>query len=670
MNFPTIIYKNFIHNFNKYLSYYIVNAFIVSVLFMYGSLMFNEKIVVELGRSTIFMTIKMGFWAIVLFSIVFISYTSICFIKYRGKEFGVFLTLGMTTKNLIKITFLENIVIIMSSLITGVVTGLVFSRLFYMIIGKILFLKESIYEVNYKTFLLSIGIVSIIFTVNFIFTSIYLYRISIIKVIKSRSKKEISKGRPIMGAIAVILLVIAMYLLPEALLNRIPVMKNVIIGFSIGATMVCPYIIIGSLIALVIWIAKKFPDFYNKNLLVLSNLSHRFLGYKTILYVVSLLVAGAIFFIGFTYTGYKSVGKNNDKNYPYEIMFVESGKYNNISKEEVEKSIKNNNGTIEEYSVLQYITLPEYRESNGEIQYWSKRSVIISESNYNKHMGTSYDVSENETISVDVYNEKMNRDKYNIIFSLDEEGNEDKSFDQSFEMKVKEFKSEPFIDDVYTKAYFAGAASIVDDNIYKEMVNKLGENKVSKYHLINLKNGDKDKIFYELLNNIRSVNTKDETIWQSKTIDLGGKYDEKLLLQAYRPIYKSEQLQVSLQENGFAFFSFIFLGMLFLVASAVVLYYKVISDIDEEKERMKSISKIGLTDKEGSKILIRQLRIIFFTPVIVGGGLGLYYLYVMYSNSALISYLMQQTLIVIALYAILQMIFYSGLKRKYLNEVL
>lgn len=670
MNFSSIIYKNFRHNFKKYLSYYLVNSFIVSVLFMYGSLMFNEKIVLELGRSTIFQTMKIAFWGIVLFSIVFISYTSICFIKYRGKEFGVFLTLGMTTKNLIKVTVLENIAIIIASLATGIITGGLFSRLFYMVIGKVLQLQQSIYEINYKTFLLSIGIVSVIFIANLIFTSIYLYRISVIKAIKSSSKKEISEARPILGVIAVVILIIAMYLFPKALLNQLPDNKNIIIGFSIAATMICPYIIIGSFITLFIWVAKKFPNFYNKNLLVLSNLSHRFLGYKTVLYVVSLLVAGAIFFIGITYTGYKSVSKNNDKDYPYEFMFVESGKYNNISKEEVKKIIENNNGTIEQYAVLEYLTLHEYREIEDEIQYWSEHSVIISETNYNKHMGTSYDVSENEIISVDVYNEKMSRDKYNIIFSLDEQENTDKRFDESFRMKIKEFKSEPFIDSVYTKTYSAGDASIVDDKGYEEMVKKVGENKISKYHLINLKNGDKDKIFEALLSGIRRVNTNDETVWQSKTNVLGGKYDERSLLEAYRPIYKMERFQVSLQENGFAFFSFIFLGILFLVASAVVLYYKVISDIEEEKERMISISKIGLTDKEGSIILIKQLRIIFFTPVIVGGGLGFYYLFIMYSNSSLTVFLMKQTLIVIALYAILQMIFFFGLKRKYLNEVL
>lgn len=51
MNFFSIIKKNFLHNFNKYISFYFVNSLIVAMLFMYGSLIFNPILKEDVMRS-------------------------------------------------------------------------------------------------------------------------------------------------------------------------------------------------------------------------------------------------------------------------------------------------------------------------------------------------------------------------------------------------------------------------------------------------------------------------------------------------------------------------------------------------------------------------------------------------------------------------------------------
>lgn len=677
MTFSTIIYKNLKFNFTKYLSYYLVNSFIVAIIFMYGSLLFNNLLVSEIGKSFIFQSIKLAFIAIVVFSIIFISYTSICFIKYRGKEFGIYLTLGMTTKDLIKMTLLENVIITMGSLISGIITGLIFSRLFYMIIGKILRLKGNIYYISYKTFLLSSGIFIAIIIFNQLFTSIFILKLSIIEVIKSTFKKEVSKSRPIIGLISLIIFIISSYLLPMTLLRKIFSGNDIIILICIAISIIFPYFIIGSFITLIKEIARKFPEFYNKNLLVLTNLSHRFFAYKVILYIVSLLAAGAIIFIGFSYSTYSIVDKDINERFPYEFMFIQEDMYNNVSSDEVRRLIEDNGGTIDKYNVLESINLPEYREKNGKVSFWSERSVIISESNFNKHMKTNISVKSGEAFRVDVIKQNMKLDlDYNTIFTLD--GSDKikermKIFNENYEADVDEFNktvdkdgefilqkgqiqsiNTSFSNVVMTQTYRSGSAKIIDDIDYEKILNKVGEGKILKYHLININKGDKDKIFIELKNYIRKVNA-----------NLGDSN-----LEGYGPISKSEQREIAIESKGFYFFSMLFLGMLFLIASAIVLYYKLVTDIEEEKYRIKSISKVGLTTTEGTKIIVKQLCIIFFVPVIVGGSLGLYYLSVMYSNSALMIFLIKESLIIVGAYALLQVLFYLGIRRKYLNDIL
>lgn len=122
MTFSAIVYKNLKYNLARYISFYLVNSFIVAVLFMYGTLFFNDSI--PDNTKSVF---NFSFVAIVLFCIVFISYTQTYFVKFRGKEFGVYLTLGMTARDLKKMTRRENIIIISISLLTGI-TAVCFFR--------------------------------------------------------------------------------------------------------------------------------------------------------------------------------------------------------------------------------------------------------------------------------------------------------------------------------------------------------------------------------------------------------------------------------------------------------------------------------------------------------------------------------------------------------------
>jgi ABC-type antimicrobial peptide transport system permease subunit len=678
MTFSSIIFKNLKHNLKKYISFFFVNSFIVAVLFMYGSLMFNNIIIKEIGKSVIFENMKMAFIGIVSFSIIFISYTNISFVKYRGKEFGVYLTLGMTTKDLRKMTLLENIAIMIASLFTGIITGLVFSRLFYMIVSKILMMEKLIYELSYKTFLLSSGVFLVIFIINTIFTNIYIYKLSIIEVIKSSSKKEIEKSRLTLGTLALIIFVLSLYFLPKTLLNQsFNGNDNMIIFFAI-VTIICPYFIIGIFITLFKNVVKLFPKLYNNNLLVLANLSHRFSAYKTVLYIVSLLVSGAIFFIGFTYNLYSSAEEQINESHPYEIMFVEENKYNHISTEEVEQLIKINGGKVEKYSVLEYIRLPQYMVVDGKVEFYDDKSSVISESNYNKHMNTKIDVKSGELVQVNVIKERTANSYKNsyVIFTFEDEKKvkeRSKIFDNEFKVSKEKFfntvdkdnllvvskDKKTYINASYTNyhvtnMYYTGSAFIVDDNDYARIKNKMGDSSISKNHLINLKKGDKSKIFYALVSDLQKVN----------------KGNEKSIIEDYKPVFKEEILKASLKENGSYFFSMMFLGLIFLISSGVVLYYKVLTDIEEERQRIESISKIGMTSRELQNILLGELRTIFFVPIILGGGLGLYYLSIMFSNSSLMYLLVKKSIILVLIYAVLQTIFYFICRRRYLNEVL
>ncbi|WP_010299413.1 ABC transporter permease [Clostridium senegalense] len=688
MTFSSIIRKNFIHNFNKYISFYLINALIVAMLFMYGSLMFNPIILQSIGKTSLYETIKIALIGIVIFSIVFITYTNIAFLKNRGKEFGMYLTLGMTTKDLMKQILIENLGIMVSSSITGILGGVIFGRLFYMGLNKILNGASIPYKLNYKSFLLSLGIFLVIFLCNLLFNVIYIRKMSIMEILKSSKKSEIGKKYTVIGLIALVLFIISLYCLPKTLLNEIFKNKSYMLGLFITFTIICPYMIIGTGIVLIKEIFNKFPRAYNKNILILSNLSHRFLGYKNVLYMISLLMAGAMFFVGFSYSLYVSSREYINMNNPFDIMFVEDEGYNKIKKEEVEKIIEDEKGTIKDYKILECLNVPMFRAENEGFIFWGARTVV-SESNYNKHMNETIDIKPSSAQYINVVKEKIefNHPKA-ILATLSEsqveearklekeninnnyvinEGSVEKVIGNSYTLNlekenIESRKGVPFVN------HQLGSAFVLNDMDYELLKNKLSVKAVENIHLINVKNGDKG--FYSLVNYLRIKNNLDESFWKEGNLWGKHSYDEEGRKEYHRPMYKEELIKLQIENYGIVFFTMSFIGLLFVIANGVVLYYKVLSDVDNEEERIESLIRIGVTEKEIETLISKELAITFFIPILVGGGLGMYYLYVMCSNMIIVKLLMKKALLILGLGTSIQIIFYLISRKKYIKEVI
>lgn len=605
----------------------------------------------------------------------------------------MYLTLGMTTKDLTKLILFENLGIMIASLATGMLSGALFGRLFYMGLNKILSDTTIPYELNYKSFLLSGGIFALIFICNFIFNAIYIRSVSIIDAIKAEKKKEVAGSNLLLGSISVILLIIALYCLPKTMLKEMFKEQSYMIGVFVVIIMICPYLIIGSFIAIIKKIFSKMPNIYNRNLLVLSNLSHRFLGYKNILYVLSLLVAGAMFFVGYSYSIYASTREYVNNDNPFEIMFVESDKYNRVDKDNLEEAINSANGNIEKYNVLEFVEVPIFRENGNTLSFWTDGQPVISESNYNNHMGAKVDIKEDEALYITVANERLEFEHPTAILTnlteekLDEvrEASADHSYSISresldniigdnfkWEIKdtnIKEEKNVRFTNFRYCGEYYSGSALVIDDEAYESLKVNFTESSIKNLHLMNVKN--KDIAFNELMSYLKDINNLDNSYWKEGSI-WGGKIsdDERGTIESYRPIYREELVRMQLDNNGMMLFTMIFIGLLFVIANGVVLYYKVFSDIKDEEERIISLNRIGIIQSEIKATIKKELAITFFAPIIIGGSLGLYFLYIMVSNSGMTKLLMSKALIVLLVGFIIQVLLYLISLRKYFKEVL
>ncbi|MBW9151164.1 FtsX-like permease family protein [Clostridium estertheticum] len=672
MTFSSIIIKNIKFNFKKYIAYFIANSFIIAVLLMYGSLMFSKEFIEISKANDLTEGVNAMLMLMIAFSIVFIAYTTISFIRYRGKEFGVYLTLGVTTKDLRKMLFIENILILFASMLTGMIVGTLFSRLFYMIIGKILWIDNFRTSLNIKTYFMCLVIAIIIFLINSIFQMIFVGRLSIMELIKSSSRAEVGKTNFIIGTIALIALITALYLFPKIVNKEIFKESENAMLIIIITTIIAPYFIIGSLISMINRVLVNFKKTYNNNLLVLSSMQHKFTSYKSVIYLVLILASAAITLISMTYSIYATIEEKTNYGYPYDIRFIENTKLNKISDQELKNIVKASGGEIKQHKLLESINLMDYRAYEG-IVTESGNIAVISERNYNNHMGTNLVVNKGELVQVSNspidskykddeesdeiinFNDLSKQKKQIAKFEKDKNisvevllANMDKDSYIYVEKNKKKYTKGKFTNDSYSLAYSMGTALIINDEDYKRIKEKLGAKVVSYDHLINLKDPKDYKSFNSISSELKKLNHGDESL---------------------KPEFKQQMLEERIRENGFILFSSLFLGMMLLISSGVVLYFKVLTGVAEEKERVKKLVQLGMTDSEISKILTKKLAIIFFTPVVLAVSLITYFLSTLFGVVPNGDYMFNKSLCVVVAYIVLQIVAFFITRGRYIREV-
>src|SRR5699024_9687465 len=61
----------------------------------------------------------------------------------------------------------------------------------------------------------------------------------------------------------------------------------------------------------------------------------------------------------------------------------------------------------------------------------------------------------------------------------------------------------------------------------------------------------------------------------------------------------------------------LFIGIVIFVSAGSFLYFRLYTDLDDDKEKFTAISKIGLTTKELNKVISKQMALLFFAPIVV-----------------------------------------------------
>ncbi|MBD1383219.1 FtsX-like permease family protein [Metabacillus arenae] len=111
----------------------------------------------------------------------------------------------------------------------------------------------------------------------------------------------------------------------------------------------------------------------------------------------------------------------------------------------------------------------------------------------------------------------------------------------------------------------------------------------------------------------------------------------------------------------------LFIGAVFFISSGSFLYFRLYTDLEDDKRQFGAIAKLGLTDKELSTIITLRLALLFFFPILVAtihGAVSLTAMQNMFSYP-----LALESILVLGSFFIIQVVYFLIMRAHYLIQI-
>ena len=172
--YPRLALTNIKKNGKVYIPYLLTSAFTVMMFYLIYSLSVNSGVLkMDAGAQTMSMILGLGVYVVIIFSVIFLFYINSFIIKRRKKEVALYNILGMEKKHVMIMMFCETIVTTLISLAGGILLGVLFSKLMFLLLVKLVGFSTAIsIGISTDAIVKTILIYTPIFMVSYLFNVI------------------------------------------------------------------------------------------------------------------------------------------------------------------------------------------------------------------------------------------------------------------------------------------------------------------------------------------------------------------------------------------------------------------------------------------------------------------------------------------------------------------
>lgn len=195
--------RNVKRQVGNYLIYFFTVSLTVSMLFAISNIIFSKNLDYFIAENRQMKGLLVGVVVLISAIVAFVlSYATSFMLRLRKREFGTYLTLGMTRKNILRIFVTETTLIGIMALALGLGLGLFIYQGLSALMMNLLEMQFSLAAYSPKGLALTIGLVIGIFLLASLTSAMYLKKVSIYDLIHGDKKVEKSVKHPVLWFLA------------------------------------------------------------------------------------------------------------------------------------------------------------------------------------------------------------------------------------------------------------------------------------------------------------------------------------------------------------------------------------------------------------------------------------------------------------------------------------
>ena len=619
--------KNISKSIKDYTIYFFTLILGVAIFYVFNAID-DQTVMLNVSSSTydiikLMTSMLSGVSVFVSFILAFlIIYASRFLIKRRNKEFGIYLTLGMSKRKISLILFFETLLIGILSLGVGIGIGFLLSQLMSILVANMFEADLTKFKFIFSSSacIKTLIYFSIMYLVVMIFNTINISKCKLIDLLHANKKSEkIKLKNPWLCVIVFIISACALgyayYMVTGGVEISLTNANSILIPIGIGS--VSTFFIFWSLSGLILKIFMSMKKTYYKGLnsFTLRQFSSKINTTVFSMTVICLMLFITICVLSSALSMKNSMTENLKTLVPADIEITkklnisDDSKY---SKEKIEDSkitlresldklnfdVNNNFKDIVEFNTYatNELTVKDtigeyYNEAKEKYPFlmYDNTETMIKISDYNK-MAKMFNLEEYS----------LNSDEYIVVSNYkgwSEIRDEGLKLSTNITIKGNSYKPKftKCVDGFYemNASYFNIGFFVVPDDAVTDSMKETGI----------------------MIANYKANSAEGKRSIEDKVLDIEkDEYAKNTTLEARTKLYIAE---ASVGLGGMVTFIGLYLGIIFLISCAAILALKELSESSDNVEKFNMLRRIGVDEKMINNALFRQIGIFFMFPLLI-----------------------------------------------------
>lgn len=546
------------------------------------------------GGTTVASMMGLGVFVIGLFAVLFLFYTNSFIIKRRKKELGLYNILGMEKRHIAHILFRETLLTAVCSLALGLGLGIVFSRVLFWLLGLLLGTDLAVaFVIPVSAITSTLGLFGLIFLLTLCYN---LVQVKLSKPIELLHGGETGEREPkahwflaVLGA----LLLGTGYTMAVTIQD--PLSALVFFFVAVILVILGTYLLFITGITAMLKLLKKNKRFYYKtnHFTALSGMLFRMKQNAAGLASICVLFTALLVTVSTTFSLYTSMDGLLRARYPRNVL-VSVCDANQEAKDMVRSAVNQKSQelglALENVVDREGWNITTARVGNTlhtqEVSLETCAVVnIFTQSEFERFSGQQVDLAENQVLLFDPANTFPEEDTLHID-------------DKTYQIVPSDYvmPEASTLAQIYEMYYLV----VRDETVVENILAPSGSDTFPIYSYdFDVAGGDPEDIaaLREALG----------------TVDFSGpgvEYEALLFEDS------ATSRQSFMELYGGLFFLGLFLGVLFLLGTALIIYYKQVSEGYDDARRFNIMQKVGMSHKEVKQSIHSQILLVFFLPLV------------------------------------------------------